>query len=106
MPLTADEIFVMREWLGATPSDGELSSTFDLLGGYDATVRYYLNQRLVTLATEPGSISVPGLSVSHSTAFQALQALIDRFENGGGTGLDDSTTYGMAIYSVRRDFIR
>lgn len=106
MPLTADEIFVMREWVGSTPSDVELNLIFDAVDSYDATVRYILNQRLVLLASEPGSISVPGLSVSHSTDFQALEALIERFENSGGTGLDEESTFGLRLVSVRRDFLR
>jgi hypothetical protein len=106
MPLSPDEIFVMRGWVGTTPSDAELQAIYDVVDGYDATVLYVLNQRRVNLSLQPASLSVPGLSVSHGSDLQALEALIDDFRNGGGTGLEEDSTLGMQIQSIRRDFCR
>lgn len=107
MPLSAEQLHVIREWVGVTPEDVVLETIYGFEGSFDKTVMYVLNQRLASLSAEPGSITVPGLSLSHSTDLEALKLLMNKFVASGGTGLDEEPAFlGVGIISVKRNFPR
>ena len=107
MALSAEELHAIRQWVGDTPDDSVLNVVYGYEATFDGTVMYVLNMRLASLSAEPGSITVPGLSVSHSTDLEALKLLISRFQNSGGTGLDEEPMFtGIGFSTIRRNFPR
>ncbi|NIN66315.1 MAG: hypothetical protein GTO63_16820 [Anaerolineae bacterium] len=97
MPLPADDITVMRKWIGDEPDTPVLESLHDIYDNYDKVVEHVLIQRLANLSLEVGSVTVPGLSVSHTTDLQAVKDTLSKFYASGGTGLEDTFEVGGAV---------
>jgi len=111
MALPADDLIIIRQWVGLEvdggPTDAELEVLYDVYGNYDLVVMHVLNARLVGLTLEAGSVTVPGISVSHSSDLQALLEVMKRFRNEGGTGLEEETSFsGLLITSMKRNYPR
>ena len=105
MSLTSDELIVLRSWVGDGPTTSELDSLYTQYSDYDEVVRYVLRKRLSALTEEPASLSVPGLSYSNGINITSLESLLKRFDNEGGTGLNEDSTGGLRIARlVRQDF--
>jgi hypothetical protein len=105
--LLADDITVMRQWIGSEPVDATLQTYYDIYDNHDQVVLHVLRERLAELSIDLGSVTVPGVSVSHSTDLQALQDLIKKFQNEGGTGLEDSFSLGgFQTQSIQVNFPR
>ncbi len=111
MALPADDLVVVRKWIGeeadGAPSDAEFEALYNVYENYDKAVWHVLTQRLSTLTLEAGSVTVPGVSISHSTDLTALQDLMKRFVNEG-TGLEDevSLNLGFSVTSMKRNYPR
>lgn len=107
MTLSSDDIVKMRQWLGdEEPTDTELQTIFGVFKSYDETVLYFLNKRMADLSLEPASLSVPGLSISHSSDLEALRSLIKEFKASGGTGLDSEQSVGFTVSKLVRKYPR
>ena len=106
MPLSADQIAVVRSWVGSEPSTTELQRYYARTASADAVVREVLRTRLVELTQEPASISVPGLSISNGQNIISLEALLKRFDQEGGTGLDTGSVSGVRTANMKRNFAR
>lgn len=110
MALTAEELLVYRKWVGeeadGAPSDAVLNTLYDLYLNHDQAVLHVLTQRLTTMSLDYGSITVPGLSISRSADYQALESLIAKFKNEGGTGLEEEFSFGLKTVSVKKNFPR
>lgn len=96
----------MRQWVGTEPDDTVLEALYGVYDNYDKVILHVLNARLAELSLELGSVTVPGVSVSHSSDLQALESLIKRFENGGGTGLEETFSGGLRIQSIQKNYSR
>lgn len=88
MPLSPEAIQKIRGWTGSEPDDDQLQGLWLLYKNHDRIVTHVLRERISELSLEVSSLSVPGLSISHSTDLQAAQALLKEFLNSGGLGLD------------------
>jgi hypothetical protein len=107
MPLAPEGLTAIRQWVGTTPDDTIIGNIFTgQADNHDRTVMFILRQRLAALTTEPSSLTVPGLSISHSTDYQALIELMKQFRTQGGTGLDEEAMFMVGSSSMRRDFPR
>lgn len=106
MTLPADDLVVLRQWVGTEPDDASLEALYVVYENYDEVVLNVLNTRLAELTLELGSVTVPGVSISHSTDLEALKLLLKNFRNGGGTGLEDSFEGGFRTQSIQINYPR
>lgn len=106
MPLSRDQLAVIRSWIGDEPGDTELQRVFARTNSADALVREVLRGRLVALTQEPASFSVPGLSISNGQNIISLEGLLKKFDNDGGTGLDTDGVTGLRTSKLVRNFAR
>lgn len=97
MPLSAEELNVIRSWVGDEPTTVELQEIYDETGDYDQVVRRTLRRKLALLTESPASLSVPGLSISNGQNIISLEGLLKRFDNEGGTGLVDGESTGTVL---------
>jgi hypothetical protein len=49
---------------------------------------------------------VPGLSISNGQNIISLEALLKRFDQEGGTGLDTGSVSGVRTANMKRNFAR
>ena len=86
MPLTDDEMTVVRSYVGPTESDATLNERYDRLGTIDLAIEESLRSQLAVLRAAPASVRLPsGLSVNNSNNIEALQKALDKFIANGGT---------------------
>ena len=102
MPLSDDQLQVVRSWVGTAPTQDELDSLYDQFGSVDKVVELTLRARLAEYTSQPASLSVPGLSISNQQNITSLENLIKKFESDGGTGLDSSSVSGVRVAHLKR----
>lgn len=92
MPLTSDELAVVRSWVGAEVTDAELNARYLRLGTITATVEEQLRYDLAVLMAQPARVTLPsGLSVSTADNIKAHQERLNDFlVNGDLDGVDTS----------------
>lgn len=95
MPLGAEELKVIRSWVGEDPATETLDALYDQYQNYDTVVDHVLRERLANYSLEPASLSVPGLSYSNGANIQTTEDLLARLANGG-TGLEEGTPVGIS----------
>jgi hypothetical protein len=103
MALSDEQELVLRTWVGDDPTTSYLEDLYAALGSYDEVVRSVINRKIATLAEQPSSISVPGLSISNGQQLVALQELLKRFNASGGTGLDSEVSTGILFGRLVRN---
>jgi hypothetical protein len=79
MPLSDDELEVVRSWVGSGPEDDDLNARFDRLGTVSLTIEEALRSQLAELINQPASLSTPdGLSISVG---ENMRILSDRLKS-------------------------
>lgn len=80
MPLSDDQVRVIRSWVGDRPRGEDLEERYTRLGDIDEVIRETLRSQLAKLLASPSSFSTPdGLSVSTSENIRTLRETIDKF---------------------------
>lgn len=80
MPLSSNELEVVRSWVGNEPTDGDLNARYDRLGTAALTIDEVLRYQLAVLLEQPASLSTPdGLSVSVGENMRVLQDRLKTF---------------------------
>ncbi len=103
MPLSADQLRVIRTWVGDEPTTSYLDELYLQYGLCDDVVRASLRRKIALLAEQPSSISLPGgLSVSNGQQLISLQQTLRDFNNVGGTGLDTDGLVGLKTAKLVR----
>ena len=96
MPLTTEQLSVVRSWVGSTPTDVVLNERYTRLLSLDAVVRESLRTQLSGLLAQPGNITLPsGLSITTQANITSLQSMIKEFENA--PSLDDTTAINKGV---------
>jgi hypothetical protein len=104
MPLGADALATIRDWVGPDPTDDELEARYVRVGSYDRVVETELRHQISELASQPSSVTVPGLSVTFGQQLQAKMDILKSFLFTG-TGLDEDGYGTVVIHRLnRRDF--
>jgi hypothetical protein len=98
MPLSADELAVVRSWVGDEPLTADLDAIFDATSNYDEVVLQTLRKRLSNFTSDPASFSVPGLSITNGQNMISIEGMLKKFEAAGGTGLGTTT---LTVNSAR-----
>lgn len=95
MALSADQLRVIRTWVGDEPTEAYLNELYTQFALCDEVVRASIRRKIALLTEQPSSISLPGgLSISNGQQLISLQQTMRDFNNAGGTGLDEDTTVG------------
>jgi hypothetical protein len=103
MPLTDHQLVTIRSWVGTfnpPETDAFFEAAYDRIGSYDAVIVERLRFRIADLASQPQSLTVPGLSISHGVDIQTWEARLKWFTNGGGSGLDEDLTESTSMIGV------
>lgn len=113
MPLSSDQLSVVRSWVGELPTDGDLNARYDRLFAlqtdmtYEAaearalelTIEESLRKLMTTLMLDrPPRFTLPnGLSMDYSSAISALKDWMAAFKKEGLEG-----TKPMRVSRLRR----
>lgn len=89
MPATADQLAVVRSWIGNKETDDVFNERFDRLGSLDAAITESLRAQLTQARINPESVTLDD-GTSARFAIAELAKTLDAFLAQGGTdGLPD-----------------
>jgi hypothetical protein len=98
--LTADQLAVLRVWVGDKVTDSDLQARYARLGTLTATAEEILRSQLKKLIDAPSSLSLPsGLSISRSANITALQQTLKELLSIGSI---DGDRGQVAVYPMYR----
>lgn len=106
MPLTDDQLVVVRSWVGEVVDDQTLHDRYDRLQTLDATVEEELRSQLAVAIDQPTQVSLPsGLSISKQQNLMSAEKRLKDFLSFGSLD-DDVFEAGPVTSSWARSYGR
>lgn len=103
MALTEHELVTIRSWVGTLnppETDAFFAAAYDRIQSFDGLIIERLRYRIADLASQPQSLTVPGLSISHGVDIQTWEGRLKYFYNGGSCGLDEDLLVAPSMVGV------
>lgn len=90
MPMTTDQKFDARRWVGNSPSDATLDDNYDRLGDVRAVIREILETRRAEFMRQPASFAIAGAySQTNGGKVADLNTLLSALDGSNVDGTDD-----------------